>query len=356
MKFIHCSDIHLDSKINELPKEKRSRRKDELISTFERLCSFATSNFVSAVIIAGDMFDKEKITSKTLARVLNAIRKAETVDFLYLPGNHELNGFLQNKDVFPRNLKCFSEEWTNFQYGNVCIDGIILNDYNQGVVYDNLKLDKDKVNIVTMHGQVAGYKAKEDAEVISIPSLKDKYIDYLALGHYHSYSVGDIDYRGKYVYSGCLDGRGFDELGEKGFVLIDVDESKLTHQFIKFSSRELFEVKVSVEGLKDFIQVRENVLTLLENKISPDSIVKVVLTGEHKLDLDVDVEGLTYALNNVYFYAKVYDKTSILVNSSDYENDKSVRGEFVRLVLSSQLDGQIKMQVLRKGLSALKGE
>ncbi|MBQ7340021.1 MAG: DNA repair exonuclease [Clostridia bacterium] len=356
MKFIHCSDIHLDSKINELPKEKRSLRKEELITTFERLCSFAVSNNVKAVIIAGDMFDKEKITSKTLARVLNAIKKAESVDFLYLPGNHEQNGFLQNKDIFPNNLKCFSEEWTEFNYGKVCINGIVLNDYNQGVVYDNLKLDKEKVNIVTMHGQVAGYKAKEEAEIISIPSLKDKHVDYLALGHYHSYSLGEIDYRGKYVYSGCLEGRGFDELGDKGFVLLDVDENKLTPQFIKFSTRELFEVKVSVEGLKDFIQVRENVLSLLENKISPDSIVKVVLTGEHKLDLDVDVEGLTLALNKIYFYAKVYDKTSILVTMEDYENDKSVRGEFVRLVISSDLEENVKAQILRKGLSALRGE
>lgn len=356
MKIIHCSDIHLDSKINELPKEKRNVRKEEIISTFEKTCAFAVSNDVKAVIIAGDMFDKEKITSKTLSRVLNAITKASNVDFLYLPGNHEQNGFLSKKEIFPKNLKCFEDSWTAFDYGDVSINGIILNENNSSVVYDNLKLDQSKINIVTMHGQVAGYKTKDDAEIISLPLLKEKGIDYLALGHYHSYSSGDIDHRGKYVYSGCLDGRGFDEVGEKGFVLIETINGNLNHQFIEFSSRELFEVKVSVEGLKDYIQVRERVLSLLGEKVSPNSLVKVVLIGERVPELDLDINGLTYSLNNAFFYAKVKDETLILVNVNDYDTDKSVRGEFVRLVMESNLTKEEMGEILKTGLNALKGE
>ena len=356
MKLIHCSDIHLDSKINELPKEKRNVRKEEIISTFEKMCTFAVSNGVTAIIISGDMFDKEKITTKTLSRVINVITKASSVDFLYLPGNHEQNGFLSNKENFPPNLKCFEDSWTAFDYGEVSINGIILNENNSSVVYDSLKLDQTKINIVALHGQVAGYKTKDDAEIISLPLLKDKGIDYLALGHYHSYSYGDIDHRGKYVYSGCLDGRGFDEVGEKGFVLIETSNGKITHQFIEFSSRELFEIKVSVEGLKDYIQVRERVFSLLGEKVSPNSLVKVVLIGERAPELDLDVNGLTYSLNNAYFYAKVKDETSVIVNVNDYDTDKSVRGEFVRLVVESNLAKEEKDEILKTGLSALKGE
>ena len=54
-----------------------------------------------------------------------------------------------------------------------------------------------------------------------------KNIDYLALGHIHKYKQAELDQRGVYCYSGCLEGRGFDECGEKGFVLLDIDEESL---------------------------------------------------------------------------------------------------------------------------------
>ena len=355
MKFIHCADIHLDSKINELSVEKRKRRREEILSTFEKLCVYAKTQNVTAVIIAGDMFDNEKITSKTLARVFGAIKNSSPVDFLYLPGNHESNGFLSYEENFPENLKYFKDEWTCYQYGDVSVNGIVISELNSKVVYDTLKLEESITNIVTMHGAVAGYKTTDEAEMISIPLLKDKNIDYLALGHYHSYSSGDIDLRGKYAYSGCLDGRGFDELGDKGFVLVEVENGKLSFEFNPFSSRTLHEARFTVDD-EDFFSLREKVVQTLSSELSSDSLVKVVLTGERSPDIDIDAEALNYKLNDIFFYAKVDDKTSLKVSIEDYKDDKSVRGEFVRLVLSSNLAKEQKDAILLKGLSALKGE
>ncbi len=356
MKFIHCSDIHLDSKINELSSEKRRIRKEEILSTFEKLCVYAKDSGVSAVIIAGDMFDNEKITAKTLSRVLGAVNYADSVDFLYLPGNHEQNGFLSHSERFPKNLKYFNENWNQFYYGNVCISGVILSELNSKIIYDTLKLKGDMVNIVTIHGEIAGYKTMEEAEVISLPLLKDKNIDYLALGHYHSFSSGNIDARGKYAYSGCLDGRGFDELGDKGFVLIDVDENKLSFEFKKFASRSLNEVKFPIDNEMDFFSFREKVVSTLINTLPETSIIKVIITGERVPEIDIDLHSLAYKLNQIFFYAKVYDRTSLKVSIDDYKEDKSIKGEFVRLVLSSDLPKEKKDAVLLKGLSALKGE
>ena len=54
-------------------------------------------------------------------------------------------------------------------------------------------------------------------------ALKNKNIDYLALGHIHGYKEAPLDGRGKYCYPGCLEGRGFDECGKKGFVLLNIE-------------------------------------------------------------------------------------------------------------------------------------
>ena len=355
MKFIHTADLHLDSKIDGIPTDKSKTRREEIVRTFEKLVDFADKNSVRAIIIAGDMFDTTGITLKTKARVLETIKKHSHIDFLYLKGNHDEVSFFDEQDDL-ENLISFSDEYKSISYGDVVITGIVLTSLNQKVVYDSLVLDANKTNILVMHGQIVGYKSHEKAEVISLPKLKDKNIDYLALGHIHSYSKGQLDNRGTYAYSGCLDGRGFDELGEKGFVLLNCESGKVESEFVPFSSRILYEFEYNVNDFDTFYQLTEFIIKDLTNKIDTTSWVKVVLKGQHKTDYFVDTFSLSSRLNELFFYAKVYDKTTLKIELSDYQFDKSVRGEFVRSVWESSLSEEEKNKIIMCGLSALKGE
>ncbi len=356
MKFIHCADLHLDSKLDVLPSDKTKIRRDEIVRTFERLCSFATQNAVSAVIISGDMFDTSRVTIKTRERVLHSITVNKDVDFLYLSGNHDDDNFIADTLNLPKNLKVFGDKWTTFSYGDVEISGVKINGINSTSICDELNLDGDKFNIVAMHGQVVGYKSNESAEIISIPRLKDKNIDYLALGHIHGMAEGQIDLRGKYAYCGCLEGRGFDETGEKGFILVDVENKKATYEFISFATRKLHEIEIDVEPFDSWFSLRDNVISNLKKTISSNDLVKIVLRGMHVIDFDIDKDNLANELNNVFFYAKVYDKTELKYDINDYINDKSVLGEFVRVVHESGIDELTKRRVIMCGINAMRGE
>ena len=356
MKIIHCADLHLDSKIETLPSEKSRLRREEIVRTFERLATFATENSVGAVMIAGDMFDTARVTLKTRGRVLHAIESNPSVDFLYLSGNHDDENFIATLDELPKNLKVFNDEWTAFEYGNTVISGIKFTSANTNALYDSLSLDKEKINIVVMHGQIAGYKSNESAEIISIPRLKDKNIDYLALGHIHNYAEGIIDERGKYVYCGCLDARGFDELGDKGFVLINTDGGKVESRFVSFCSRRFHEVDYEIKDNQSFYALLENLLALLKSSCDRGDLIKVVLKGSHGTNFEIDKDTLAARLAENFFYCKVYDRTELKVDMDDYINDKSVRGEFVRAILESNMEEQMKQRVIMCGINALKGE
>ncbi|MGX8704776.1 MAG: metallophosphoesterase family protein, partial [bacterium] len=65
-------------------------------------------------------------------------------------------------------------------------------------------------NIVMLHGDITNLNS------IPLSMLKERNIDYLALGHIHKFQKGKLDDRGIWVYPGCLEGRGFDEEGPKG--------------------------------------------------------------------------------------------------------------------------------------------
>ena len=74
MKLIHCADLHLDSKLNTyLDSDRAKRRRDELLRNFERLVRYASENQVEAVLIAGDLFDRDKVSALTANTVLSVI-------------------------------------------------------------------------------------------------------------------------------------------------------------------------------------------------------------------------------------------------------------------------------------------
>ena len=144
-----------------------------------------------------------------------------------------------------------------------------LNERNQVTAYNSLVLGHDDYNIVTLHGQLGNYRSREQAENISLNDLKNKNIDYLALGHVHGFVQEALDNRGIYCYPGCLEGRGFDECGEKGFVLLDIDEQqhRATTTFVPIAARTLYTLEVDVTGSgrthgagnrRDFLSVRKH--------------------------------------------------------------------------------------------------
>lgn len=353
MKIIHTADLHLDSKIDTLPSEKSKIRREEIISTFERLCDYAKQNLISVVILAGDMFDSAKISNKTLLRVFNTISNARETDFLYLSGNHDEKALLYDREDLPKNLKFFNDLWTSFQYENVIISGINFTNTNIATYTDTLDLDEDNINIVVLHGQTAEYKSKDDAEVISLPKLKNKNIDYLALGHIHSYAKERLDLRGEYVYSGCLDGRGFDELGEKGFSLIEIENDKIKSEFVPFSSRIFYNLGYTVDENQNWYSQIDKYIAELKNNYSEKSVVKISLSGEISPSYEVDLKYFTDKLNEFFFFAKIYDRTSLKITLEDYQNDKSIVGEFVRTVLAEKIDKELSNKILKVGLNAL---
>ena len=351
MKFIHCADIHLDSKIEaNLPTAKSRERKREILQTFIELCRFAAEQEVTAVIIAGDLFDTNTCSPVTRDAVLGEIQKADNVDFLYLCGNHDAGRVLSEQET-PQNLKFFGDEWTSFTYGNVNITGAVLTDENCRNIYGSLCLDSNAINIVTMHGQVSKSMGED---LVHLGELANKNIDYLALGHEHGFKEGKLDKRGKWCYCGCLEGRGFDEAGQKGFVMIDTDEKELKYSFVPTNGRRIEVVDCDISGIYDFSKILEKINQSTAS-IPESAMVKVNLVGKVPAGARKDLLYFAKDLNSKFYFAKVKDKTNLEIDPEIYKNDISLKGEFIRVALESGLSQDQIDRILECGLSALIG-
>ena len=351
MKILHCSDIHLDSSMERnLTAAQARERNAEVCATFARMAAFAAQQGVTAVIIAGDLFDTRRATAQTAGFVLDTVRSTPGVDFLYLRGNHDASAF-GDMDL-PENFKTFDTHWTAYRYDNVVIAGMDVGREQWENFYDTLSLPEDTVNIVTLHGQIS---TQPGEELIALPKLKRKNIDYLALGHIHARQEGRLDERGIWCYCGCLEGRGFDELGPKGFVLLDVEDSTVKHEFVPFARRTLEEVTVDISELTTVSQILTAAQGALQ-ETDADSLVKITLTGTYTLETQKDLNFLKKMLEGRFWYLKIKDESRLKIEKETYEHDISLKGEFIRLVMASDRSDEEKEQIICCGIRALSGE
>ena len=359
MKIIHCSDLHLDSKMtSNLDSIKAKERRDEILITYQNMVKYAIENNVKIIMIVGDLFDKSNITKKARNIVLDSIISNPNIDFLILKGNHDEASFLSQMEDIPSNLKLFSnEKWTTYRYQNLTISGIEFGKLNSYEIYNTLILDKGDTNIVLLHGQESKYEQKDKTEIINMQELKNKNIDYLALGHIHKYKQDKIDNRGIYCYSGCLEGRGFDECGEKGFVLLELNEENqiINEKFIPFASRTLYEINVDITGLTSTLEIEKKVDEAVKN-IEIKNLIKIVLVGDVEIETEININYLEKKYKNIYYFAKIDDKSKLKIDYMLYENDESLKGEFIRLVLSQNLEDTEKKEIITTGIRALSGE
>lgn len=353
IKIIHCADLHLDSPMEtHLTEKQASVRNTELIHAFQRLTRYAEDNAVCAVIIAGDLFDGERVRSRTVEEILDAMAGTPGVDYLYLAGNHDAADVFAGHTL-PQNLKRFGWTWTSYTYGNAVISGIAFCAENAEALYQDIPQPDGAVSVVTLHGQ-AGTASGVDQ--VNLNLLKHQGIDYLALGHIHSYSVQPLDDRGIYCYSGCLEGRGFDECGPKGFVLLEVDAGRVRQQFVPFSCRTLHRIPVDIGGLSKNSEIFGKMLAAAES-IPAEDMVEFVLTGAVDPTANIAVFYLDALMaKQDFFFSRVKDETHMAIHPEDYANDVSLKGEFIRLVLASDADEEDKAAMIRTGIQALMGE
>ena len=364
MKLLHLADAHLDSKMeSKLDKSKASLRRDELLDTFCGIADYADEHGVSAVIIAGDLFDTRNVRVGAVNRVKAAFNSHPDVTFIYLKGNHDEAAYFEGD--YPGNLIIFDKEGIDkvtlktTSGKPVNIVGIVPGADGFDKAYTELNLDYDAMNIVTMHGAVGEYQGRDKAENIDLSRLRNRNIDYLALGHYHTFTEGELPSRGKYCYPGCPEGRGFDECGEHGFVIVDVDDDNLSFKstFVPFAKRNIYEIEADISDCMTTPEIDSRIGEAVKGSpANSDDLVRIVLKGETAVDAEKDIEHVKRLVSERFFYGEVKDSSRVAIDYDEYLHEASLKGELVRLLKEEDLTEDERGLIVRCAVQALKGE
>ena len=370
MKLLHASDFHLDSPLSGLSTEKSTQRRRELREIPSRLAALARDEEVDLVLLPGDLFDGERVYPETVRALVGALEDMAAPVFI-APGNHD---YYHPKSPYaspfwPDHVHIFTDP----ELQEVELPG--LNCVVHGCAFTAPHREDDplagftvpadgRLHLLCVHGEVGltGNYAPIDPK-----SLERSGTAYAALGHIHAAGSGRAG-KTLWAYPGCPEGRGFDELGQKGALIVSFGENaqlgisspdgppmvpidlgiqSAAAKFVPVCRRQY---RVETVNVNDFA-------TALPTGQCPD-LVRILLAGE--CPDAPDLAAFTAQAAPHFFHVELCDRTTLPVDLWARGSEDSLTGLFLREMRArlEAADGDEKDKLLlaaRFGLAALEG-
>ena len=372
VKIIHCGDLHIGSTFSVIP-EKSKIRQQELMRTFNTIIEMCQREKADILLISGDLFEQTDTPVEISSFVIKSFEKINYTRVFIAPGNHDpytVDSDYRTKK-WPENVYIFKDkmEFVQLEDLHVKVFGAaFVNSSETNCLLGHALPDDDYIDICVIHGDLVSNGKTSIYNPIIKEQIEKSNMDYIALGHVHKYSR--ILKAGKtcYAYSGCIEGRGFDELGEKGIITGTVEKNRCKLEFKPICERMYLEAVVDVSGSTNQQEIAQCILKTISAEFGKDysrHLYKIKLTGELPVNLKPSSQAMSVWLSDNLFFYKIVDKTSVITNLEELSKEISLKGTFIRKIMEkindckskSDYDGAEKYKMaLNIGLRAFEGE
>ena len=357
-QFIHGADFHLDSAFGALPARQAACRRRESRELGFRLAEYVNDQGIDLVLLAGDLFDSGSVfreTGEQLAEALGRMRAQVCI----APGNHDWAGPGSAWDTvaWPENVHVFRENAmtaVEFPQWNAVVHGAGFSGAEQadGLLTGFAAPADGRVHLGLLHGELD--PAERRYNPIRREEIAASGLAYLALGHIHKRTEPLTLGRTLCAWPGCPEGRGFDELGEKGIYRGTVDDGgQVSVTFVPFARHRYEILEVDVTGSDP----RSAVEAALPADTGGD-LYRILLTGETG-EGGGDAAALQEALADRFYALEIRDGTRLAEDLWARAEEDSLRGLFLRELrqkrnaAATEEERQAVQQAARFGLAAL---
>lgn len=375
LRFIHAADLHLGSPLAAVgaPSHIKSQLEQSIYTAVHHLIQDAIIRRVDFIILAGDLFDGENrgIRSQLFLKKKLAELEAYEIPVFILFGNHDPIHAEYAPMEWPDHVHIFSStpECKHYIQNNQTVAHLYGCSYEQSAVYKNLvplyqKEEGAPFHIGVLHGQEATMKEHMPYAPFSISDLKEKEMDYWALGHIHKRSSLSENI----WYPGNIQGRHKNESGEKGYLYVELDHNGVDVSFqrvapVMFENIDLsIDEHETIDSLTDYL-IDE--MSSLQNETSAGVVAEVNVYGTGRLSeylQENDVEEWKNVLNQIgeaerpFFYIQKIKNHSVMYPIEKQETfltDVMKASEMLRNTpqeLTNEWDSLLKHPVARRFL------
>lgn len=329
MRILHAADLHLDAPLTGFGADATARLRREMLTIPGRIAGLCREKSCDLLLLSGDLFDG-KCSREGLHALKSALRDVKIPVFIS-PGNHDFcsPGSPWLTEAWPENVHIFKKPVVE----SVAVPELDCRVYGAGFaamdcpgLLENFALrGEERYHIGVFHADAT--QRNSPYNPVTQPQVAASKLDYLALGHIHktgSFTAGKT----LCAWPGCPMGRGFDETGEKGVLLVELEE-QATACFLALDTPRFYDLEAPV-----LTTAKEAVAAVLPGGGSED-FYRITLTGEcDKPDL-VSLRGQFDRYPNL----ELRDKTRPLADIWSAVGEDSLEGMYFR-ILREAMEGQ----------------
>ena len=316
IKILHSADWHLGS-----PMLQKESLRQALSRVPEKIAALCKQEGCDMMLLSGDIFDGN--CGKETVQAVRAALESVGVPVFISPGNHDFVGADSPwlSEAWPENVHIFTHpavESVDVPQLDCCVYGAgFISMDCPGLLADFSPIHTEKYAVGVLHGDPT--QVNSPYCPITAEQVANSGLNYLALGHIHkggSFRSGDT----LCAWPGCPMGRGYDETGEKGVLIVTVDDTVST-RFVPLDTPRFYDLEVDATASLD------DILPPVGN----EDHYRITFTGSSEpLDLAA-IAGSYSRFPNLL----LRDKTTVPVDLWGSAGEDTLEGKYFKLLQDS---------------------
>jgi DNA repair exonuclease SbcCD nuclease subunit len=281
MKFLHTADWQIGMKAQSAGKA-GPRVREERLAAGRRAVEAGRANQVDFVLVAGDLFENNGIERVLVQKVADIMDEFGAPVFI-IPGNHDplMPGSVWEHPAWKstRNVRLLLKE-EPLEMGEFVLYPCPIREKNSDrnpTAWIPAERG-DAIRIGLAHGTVEGIHQDEPDYPVPRDAAQRARLDYLALGHWHSYAPYFQDGHCLMAYSGTHEATKFGERDSGNVLLVEISNPGALPQITPIHTGKLKWIKVE-EELRlagDLARLRKKIESMDDPK---NTLIEVEISG-----------------------------------------------------------------------------
>jgi DNA repair protein SbcD/Mre11 len=346
--LLHLADVHLGARHADMG-DAAVKQRERQLAAFRRAIEVALSERVDAVLICGDLFDSNAQPRRSVEQAVSELRRLTDagIRVVIIPGTHDaydsrsiyrafdlaaMAGLPSGSDrlvvLTPERPELLLRDLDLIIYGRVFATKRAPCSPLEGfTVRDD---DRADWKVAMVHGSrcIPG-KVERDDVLFRDEEVAASGLDYLALGHWHSFQSGRAGDT-TWAYPGAPEPVAVDQDGAGDVCLVRLEDGVAGQASVRVDrvrvGRTVFR---AVEFDASELASQDDLCRRIAEIADPDLVLSVSIAGIAPDSLEILVDEVEHSLASSFLHLRVTDRSATELSSGPQLPLDTVAGRFV---------------------------
>lgn len=347
VRLLHTADVHLGARYRDLGPTAAEQRGRQM-AAFQASVDLAISEPVDLFLVAGDLFDSNTQPRRSVEAVAAQLGRlaGRGVSVALLPGTHDVYDAASVYRAYDLPamaghgddgaIVVFTPEHPSQRYPGLDLTLYGFSFAAKRAPHSPLEAfhvpaeDPSRWHVGMIHGALAiPGKTDHDEVVFRSEEVAASGLDYLALGHWHSFQQGKAG-KVPWAYSGAPEPVALDQDQAGNVVLVTMDgegaERRVSIEPRRIGRTRFIPLEIDVGAVTSQAALEESVTA----QADPDGVLDVRLRGVLRQDLDLDTDELERRLSPRFLRVRVRNESLSELPSGTLPPEDTIAGAFIR--------------------------